>query len=137
MTSRNRSDRRSLSHDESGATVVEFALALPLLITMMLGILQFALVLHASGAVRHALGEGIRHAKVYPLATEAEVLAVTRNNMGVADPSGIAALTLVRGVSNNARYGQVTMRYRVEPIVPFVALPPIVIEEERQAYLPS
>jgi Flp pilus assembly pilin Flp len=137
MSSRKRQKARSLGLDEGGATVVEFAVALPLLVTMMIGTLQFALVLHASGAVRHALGEGIRHAKVYPEATESEVLAVTRSGMQGVNLGGIEELTFNRGVANNAQYGRVTMRYRLEPVIPFAAVPPILIEESRQAYLPS
>lgn len=137
MTPKIRFFLRSLKSDHHGATVVEFALALPVLVTMMIGILQFALVLHAGGAARHALGEGIRHAKVYPLATESEVLAITRGSMDGANPGGIEDLTFVRGSNNNAQYGRVTMRYRVEPVIPFAPIPPIIIEEERQAYLPS
>lgn len=127
----------SLNEDERGATIVEFALALPLLATMMIGILQYALVLHASGAVRHALGEGIRYAKVYPEASEADVLTKTRNSMQGIDPSGIGALAFTRGVANNSRYGRLEVSYTLKPIIPFVAIPAIVIDESRQAYLPS
>ena len=61
--------------DKRGAVIIETAFALPVLILLMIGMLQFGLVLQASGAMRNAIGQGIRFAKVNPNATETEVLA--------------------------------------------------------------
>jgi Flp pilus assembly protein TadG len=52
----------SLLRDESGATMVETAFALPVLIIMIWGIFQFGIALHAQAGMQHALGEGARFA---------------------------------------------------------------------------
>lgn len=128
---------RRLIIDTRGAAVIEFALALPILIALMIGVLQYGMVLHASGGVRHAVGEGIRYAKVHPDATDTEILDVARTGLAGINAGGIQALNIQRGQSNGADYGRITMRYRIAPVIPFAPIPPIVIEEARTAYLPG
>ncbi len=128
---------RKLLADCRGATAVEFAFAMPILITIMLGTLQFATALHASGALRHGLGEGIRYAKVYPGATETEVLDHTRAGLAGLNPDRIETLTFQRGTLNGAEFGQVSIDYRLEPLVPFIPVPAIVLSETKFAYLPD
>jgi Flp pilus assembly protein TadG len=128
---------RRLVFDTRGAAVIEFAFALPILVALMIGVLQFGMVLHASGGVRHAVGEGIRYAKVHPDATDTEILDVARAGLAGINAGGIQALNIQRGQSNGADYRRITMRYRIAPVIPFAPIPPIVIEEARTAYLPS
>lgn len=56
--------RRSsrLLRDESGGAMVETALALPVFLTMIWGITQFGLAMHANNGIQNALGEGARYA---------------------------------------------------------------------------
>lgn len=126
-----------LAADKRGATIVEFAAALPVLVTLMVGVLQYGMILHASGGLRNALGEGIRHAKVYPDATETSVLQKTRDALAGIDPSGITALTFERGVSNGAAFGRLSITYQTEAVVPFVPVQAITLTETKTAYLPS
>lgn len=51
--------------DERGAAAMELALALPVLVTMIYGIFQLALLYFANAGMQHALGEGARFATVY------------------------------------------------------------------------
>ena len=128
---------RKLRRQASGSTTVDFAFALPVVVILMLGTLQLGLYLQASGTLRHALGEGIRFAKVDPDALEADVLAEVKDEMPSMDTSKITKLTFERGTSNGADYGKIAISYKLEPIVPLVPIPPITISEEKTAYLPS
>lgn len=129
---------RRIRDDRSGSLGFEFALAMPILVTLMLGILQFAMVLHASGAMRNAMGEGLRLAKVYPTATADEVYAETRDEfVGVAH-SGIKRLLFTRGTATNgAAYGRLVMTYELKPMLPFAPIPAITLQETKQVYLQS
>ena len=51
-----------LLRDDMGGAMVETALALPVFLTMIWGITQFGLSVHANNAIQHALGEGARYA---------------------------------------------------------------------------
>ena len=50
--------------DERGAAVVDFVLVLLILLPLVLGILQLALVLHVRNTLASAAAEGARHAAV-------------------------------------------------------------------------
>ena len=126
---------RKLARDDKGSTVVEFAFAIPVLITLMIGILQFGIVLQTSGGLRHAVGEGLRYAKINPHATTAQVVAETRANLDGIDPAGITAINFSRGTSNGAAYGRLTINYQAKPVIPFVPDKVIALSETRQAYL--
>ena len=51
---------RLLRRDENGAGAVEFALSVPVLITMIYGIFEFSQLYEANAGMQHALGEGAR-----------------------------------------------------------------------------
>jgi len=128
---------RNLIADVRGAAVIDFAFAMPVLITLMIGILQLSLVLQASGAMRNAVGEGMRYAKVHPSASESDVLAKARAGLAGINPDGIVALTLQRGTTNGADFARITMRYQLDPMIPFADIPPIVLNQSKFAYLPT
>lgn len=128
---------KNLRSDKSGAVVIEMAFALPVVIALMIGILQFALVLQASGAMRHGIGEGLRFAKVNASATPAQVEAEARANMAGVKLSGIQSLTFQRGTASGAAFGRIAMQYELTPLIPFAPLPAIQLNETRTAYLPS
>lgn len=52
--------RRSLLKNERGTSVIEFAIAVPVLVTMIYGIFEVGQLYEANAAMQHALGEGAR-----------------------------------------------------------------------------
>jgi Flp pilus assembly protein TadG len=126
-----------LLRNERGSTAIEFAVALPVLVAMIIGVLQFGLVLNANGAMRNAMGEGLRLAKVDSSATTTDVLNRTRNTLVGVDHNGIQSLTFTRGTSNNVETGTMTMTIQLSPIIPFAAIPPIVLTQTKKIYLPE
>lgn len=128
---------RLLIRDTTGSGSVDFAFALPVLVTIMLGALQMGQVLHASGALRHALGQGVRYAKVNPTATEAQVVAEVKDELAAVDPDGITKLKFTRGTTNGAKWGTAEISYKMEPMIPLVPVPPIELNESKTIWLPS
>jgi hypothetical protein len=105
---------------------------------LMVGLLQVALVMHANGALRHTLGQGIRFAKVYPGATQAEVIAQTRGSLADLDPDKITSLTFERGTATNgATYARLSIRYELRPVIPFGPVTVIPLSQTRSAYIQS
>ena len=51
-----------LRRDEEGAAAIEFAIAVPILVTMLYGIFQVGPLFQANAGMQHALGEGARYA---------------------------------------------------------------------------
>jgi Flp pilus assembly protein TadG len=57
----------SKSNSASGAALVEFALALPIFIVLIFGVIEFGLVMHAKGIITQASREGARYGVTYSL----------------------------------------------------------------------
>lgn len=129
--------RTPLRRDEKGVTAIEFAMALPVLVVLMLGILQMAMVLAANGAMRNALGEGLRLAKVNPDATNEQVLAATRYSLIGVHPDAVQSLTFQRAEADQIRSGTIALTIRLNPVVPFVPLPPITLTQKKKVFLPK
>ena len=126
-----------LRRDERGALGLEFGIAIPILVALMLGVLQFALVLGASGSMRDAMGEGLRLAKVNRTATADQVTARARSRFDWGELSDIQTLTFSRTTqSNGIQLGTMTMTYAMQPVIPFVPLPSIQLTETKTIYLP-
>lgn len=66
----------TLKRDERGAALVEFAMALPLLVSLIFGIFQLAMLYQANAGMQHALGEGARHATLFDPTTATKVPAI-------------------------------------------------------------
>ena len=128
---------RSFSRDRRGSVGLDYAIAIPILVTMMIGIVQFAVVLHTAGVMRHALGEGLRLAKVDPTASTIEVKDAAKGSMKGVLLSGITKLEFRRSATARSQIGTMTMEYRLEPIIPFASIPPFTLSETRKVYLPS
>ena len=126
-----------LRRSTHGAIGLEFGLAIPILVVLMIGILQYGLVLNANGSMRNAMGEGLRLAKVNPAATDSQVLNRTRSTLVGVDPAAVTTLTFVRGTSSNAQTGTMTMQVTLTPIIPFAPISPIVLSQTKRVYLPS
>ncbi|MEZ5742370.1 MAG: TadE/TadG family type IV pilus assembly protein [Sphingomonadaceae bacterium] len=127
----------SLRRNERGAVAIEMAFALPVLTTIMIGILQFALVLQASGAMRHGIGEGLRMAKVQTSASSGDIEAKVKASMAGVSLDRIEEIKVVRGTDAGADYGQISIKYKLEPLIPFAAIPPIELNESKRIWLPS
>lgn len=64
---------RRIRRDERGATVIEMAFALPILILMIYMLVQLAEVYRAVAGMQHALGEGARFATLWPTPAAADI----------------------------------------------------------------
>lgn len=58
---------RALLRDERGASMVEMAFALPIMILAVYGIFVGAMIFQANAGMQHALGEGARLATIFPV----------------------------------------------------------------------
>jgi Flp pilus assembly protein TadG len=85
---------RKICRDEGGATVIEMAIALPVLVSFIYGIFQLGVIFQANAGMQHALGEGARYATIWPTPNDAnikskvssEVFGTKNGTFTVADP---------------------------------------------------
>lgn len=84
MTLTNRAPtKRSRQHDDGGAAMVEFALVMVLLFTLIFGIINFGLILSFKQDMTRAAAEGARAAAVAYPAAGAEAAAETATEQAV------------------------------------------------------
>jgi Flp pilus assembly protein TadG len=75
---------RNLRRDDRGASAVEFALAVPVLIVFVYGIFMVGLIFQANAGLQHALGEAARHATLYPTPSDTAIAAkITAKKFGL------------------------------------------------------
>lgn len=127
---------RALLRDRTGSSTIDFAFALPVLAVVMIATLQAGQVLHAKGSLRHAVGEGVRLAKVKRTATEADVVAAMRAQLPSLNATRLSNLGMTRNTANGVRTATVTATYTTEANYPIISFP-VVITETKTVYLPS
>jgi Flp pilus assembly protein TadG len=126
---------RAVLRDNAGVAAIEFAIAAPVMLLLILGIWNAGVMLFAQNGIRNAVESGARHATIFPRPAQAEILE--RVNAGYYGPSQgmIDGPSLVYGVQNNAPIVTITMSYTHETALPFLDLPPVTLRHERTAYL--
>lgn len=87
--------RRGGHDDERGVAIVDFVLVLLVLLPLVLGILQLALVLHVRNTLASAAAEGARHAAVAGSSGPAGEAKV-RELVDGALPAGLVSSIVVR-----------------------------------------
>jgi len=115
-----------LRHDERGATVVETAFALPILIIMIWMIAQLGLAFRAMAGIQHALGEGARLATVYPRPSNADIKTRINSKVYGITPGTFTVVEPVEGT------GFVTLRVDYTQPTSLLLLPGPTINVTRQ-----
>ena len=94
---------------ERGQALVEYALVLPLLLLIILGIIEFAIVIWSYDTIANAAREGVRSAIIYPYdMTVAE--AVVRTSAGPRPTGPPGDEFIFRDLRHCPHYGHVQRR---------------------------
>jgi Flp pilus assembly pilin Flp len=133
---------RRLLKSAKGASAIEFGIAAPVFVLMIMGISQFGLVLFASTGLNNAIAEGARVATLYrPPATsveqrEAEILQRVLDSRFGLHESRLTGPELQYGTSpDGAPFVEIKMSYTVPLEFGFFSLDPIVLDETRRVFI--
>lgn len=96
--------------DQRGSAVIEFAMVLPLVLALMLGIVEVAVVARSEMQLIHAAREGAREAAVSPDASRA--VGAVRTALGPAGDRASISVSRPAEVGETARVS-VRLPYRV------------------------
>jgi len=129
-----------LRRDESGAGAVEFALAAPVLITMIYGIFEIGQLYEANASMQHALGEGARFATLcVPTGTgcnaEPDDAITARMNQKLFGPVG--GNFTVQPITAGTNSKTLTITYTRATNFLFFAGPTITLTRSKLVYTPS
>lgn len=125
---------RNLGSDQSGSAAIEFVVAVPVLVSMLWGIFQFAILLQANAGMHHALGEGARLATVWPTPSDTQIQTkITSAKFGMGNG------TWGTPVIDNSVAGQKTIRVTYQQPLEFLFFegPTVDLRASKTVYLAS
>ena len=125
-----RASHRRTARRRAGSTLLEFALVLPVLIALLIGIMEFGWLVYNNMTIANAAREGARLASLGNLTStvHAQVnsrvspLSVTTTIQHSIDGGQTYVTTSNNASSNNAPFGsmmRVSVRYRFRPLTGF------------------
>lgn len=129
-------ERRPLHRDERGASLVEFALALPILVTLYFGIFACGSFYWAQNSLNHSVGEASRYATTWPTPTDTQIATLVRSREFAMNANRATEVSVVRGTVNGAtNYVEVQASSAVTLDLVFFRLGPIPIVARSRSYV--
>ena len=123
-----------LVRDRRGASAVEFALAVPVLLIFIIGIVQLGILFFANAGLRSSVAEGARYATIYPRPTDDQIKARAMQQRFGMDPAYLTGPTIVHGTSDGVSYVDIKMDYSVPIDFLFYRPPPVTLSVTRRAF---
>lgn len=112
---------KKLIKNRKGQALVEFALILPLLLLIILGIVEFGRIFGAALTVQHSAREGARLGVIG--GSDTEIITTVKQASPILDINQIAVqITPEEGVRARGQELSVEVRYPVQVVVPFVSM---------------
>ncbi|HEY0115203.1 MAG TPA: TadE/TadG family type IV pilus assembly protein [Allosphingosinicella sp.] len=126
---------RRIRRDNKGVGAVEFALLLPLLILLIVGIAQMGILYFAHAGLRNLVAEGARFASISPRPTDAAIK--TRINQGGfgLTPSRLGQPVITYGNTGGNEWADIEVSYTVHLDFVFWRPAPFPIQETRRVFL--
>jgi Flp pilus assembly protein TadG len=126
--------RRHLGKDAGGIAAVEFALALPVLLGLIVGATQLGMLYFANADLRNAVAAGARLASIYPRPDDAAVIAQINARVTRLDSHFVVGPTVARGSISGRAYADIEMRYAVPLDFIIFRTPPVTLVETRRVF---
>jgi Flp pilus assembly protein TadG len=120
--------------DRHGASAVEFALAAPVLLIMIIGMAQMGILFQANAGLQHALGEAARYATINPTPSDTAIIAKANAKRFGLVSSGITGPSISHGTNSGAAYVDLTMSYSVPLDFIVFTGPSVTLSATRRAY---
>lgn len=127
--------RLHLRRDEAGATAIETAIILPILILFIYGIFVVGMLLRANAGMQHALGEGARYATIFPTPSDSQIEALVDAKKFGTDIGTLSAPTIVTNAAE--RYKEISLTYSQPTDFLFFEGPTVNITRSKRVYLAS
>jgi hypothetical protein len=113
---------------------MEFAFAIPILLTMVIGAAQLGIMSFANAGLKNAVGEGARYATTFPQPTNAQIIDRIRTRRWGLDPAYTTDPTVVACISNGRPCLDIEMSYSAPFDFIFVKTPRVTFVERRRVF---
>ncbi len=127
---------KKLIKSETGAALIEFAFASPVLISALIGVTQIGQILYATSEIRGVVGDAAREVKTDSDMTEPEVRSYIRNRLANTKAVKVGDATLTSGTTTDgAKFRTVDLDYTATLNFIFFETKPITLTAERRVYV--
>lgn len=124
---------RKLGADRTGSSAIEFAIAVPVLVSMIWGIFQVAILYRANAGMQHALGEAARYATIFPTPSDPDIQSkITDGKFGL-DGGTWSTPTITNDPAANTKL--ITVSYTQPTDFLFFAGPTVTLTRSKLVYL--
>ncbi len=114
--------------NEEGATAVEFALVIPMFLTLLIGGFQVAWIMHCAGTVRYELESTARSLMLDPTITQTQLqTAVNAKLTGMVDTSKVKVTLVTDNSTAGAPVFRASSVYQPTLSVPFISNWPLTL----------
>jgi Flp pilus assembly protein TadG len=127
--------RPHLGADKRGVSAVEFALILPLLVLLIVGIAQMGILYFAHAGLRNLVAEGARYASIAPRPTDAAIKARLNEGGFGLTPAKLGQPSITYGNTGGNEWAEITVSYTVNLDFIFWAPAPFQIDEKRRVFI--
>lgn len=108
------------THRKRGQELVEFALVLPVLILLILGMMEYSRAYYTSSLLQNAAREGARYGLLHPTDTDTITTRARQFITGLNPDNLTIEVFTPDGDTNRGSRIRVTVSYQYESIVPFL-----------------
>ncbi|HYZ47396.1 MAG TPA: TadE/TadG family type IV pilus assembly protein [Sphingomonas sp.] len=126
---------KRLRRDQAGSPAVQFALAAPTLLLLVIGIIQLGLLFSAYAGMASAVNEGARFATIYPTPTDDQIIAKMNQKKFLVQDARMTVAAPVHATANGVQYVELTMTYSAPLNFVFFSTPAVTLRQTRRAYL--
>ena len=123
-----------LIKNQRAAAAIEFGLALPPFLILLMGALQLGIVAMARTGLQHAVDEGARYATIFPTPSDAAIIAYVKQKRVGLDPAYASEPTISHGTQYGVAYTEITMSYSRPLDFLVYQTAPISVSYTRRAY---
>ena len=113
-----------LRQSTKGVAAIEFAMAVPVLVVLIVGAVQLGVLFFANAGLNNALDEGARYATIYDTTTGTHPTTSQITNFITSHEYGLTSANL-----------EITLTYRVPLNFILIRVPPVTLSKTRRAYV--
>ena len=124
---------RAFGAARDGASALEFAIILPVFVTMVLGTIQMGIVFFKAGSVQFALEEAARQVMVDPDMSASQIQVAIENKLESLTQQDITVTYSVDS-SGAVAVAQLNAQFGIEVVIPFV--PGFSINFDAETHIP-
>ena len=126
---------RRLGRDAKGAAALEFALAVPVLVTFIVGIAQLGILFMANNGLDSAVAAGARYATIYPRPSDTQIQTLIASERWGLDPANMTTPVIQHGTTSNNNWVRISTSYNVDLNFVFFTIEDVTLSETRTAWV--